>query len=1156
MTNALEVFFSNRLEILYQQLKISLFGAPTKPLMRRLVVVNGPAMKNWLILRLAQDPELNVAMGIDFIYLSQAFEYLLQLSTRHKSVHFPSTLELSLAIEAELHRVIQNDQLLDREERSDWEAVMHHLKLSHASLPSKPSLSRKTENRVIGLSEHLARLFHNYGRFAFDMVAQWEKPEDKGWQPRLWRKLFCEKREWSYPSRALQQEIAPEEFTLHLFSISFMATSEFIFLNHLASHVPVHYYLLSPCAVFWSDIRSDRESAFLENHWRKKFDRESAQMLKLEELLRDRNPLLANFGRIGREMSCQIEESQAITHATYVLPEHIQELTKDLDVQDDLILTDAGTSLSLLHALQADLLLMRNPEDAPVFNFDHDDRSLQLHIAPGKRREIEILYHNLLRIILDDPSISLGEIVVMAPQIEDYAPFIQSIFGEAQSQLDFQILDLGLRRESRMVQGFLHLLQLSEGQWNASELLQLFGNSAFQHCHQLSTSDFKTIQEWIEETGIRWGDDWMHRNVLLQQRHCQRGMAEETMVGTWDYGLSRLMLGLVASQESLFEVPLSSSIEFSDGELLGKWIKLLHALRDDLSPLQDGSRMIMSDWVNYLNCLLESYLTPDPESQQSISEYEELKQLFEILMASSSTLPEVQWTFHSVKTRLLSLVESRDANRRDGRLQTICFCSFMPLRSMPAKVVALLGLQEDAFPRNCMCSSLNQMEEEGKGDFSPLSTDFDRHLFLETLHSAQDYLLISYCGFSQQDHKELNPSLVVEELFSYLNKYYTIQGSTIREKCFFKHPFDAFDPTYFTAGSSLNNFSLQDFQAAQAVCKTDRSPPHQFLKNFDCIIIHPKEILPARTLLNLRHLVSAAKDPIRFHFNKTLEMYLESPEDRQVKTEEEISIAHLDRFFLKQEAVLEPIEQVLLRAERDGKLPFGMFKEVARQQFKEEREEFHKCLKNHALTSADIFEIEFTAECTSPVQVSDVRWQFPPVVLSYEDGYQFSIIGKIPLATQKGLLTLSKDSLPELWKAWPQFLLYCSAVKSLPQQWKPQLIPVHSAKIKPAFFDDPEPYLKKFIHYYVLCHRNFSPLMPDWIPFFLQADAAGLHNKISQLFTETGKAYRNPYLQWIFNKDQLPDSQGMIRLWKEQASLLAGDLAHHWFQGKFQEVAE
>lgn len=1154
MNQAMDVFLSNRLEILYQQFKHALFETAAKPLMRRLVMVYGPATKNWLTLRMAQDPELNVAMGMEFIYLGQGFESLLQLSTGKNGCHFPSSLELSLAIETELLSIIHKYPSLNPDERNDWEPLIQHLKLTHSLPDSKASLSRKMEKRLIGLSEQLARLFQDYGRYALEMVQSWEKPEAAGWQPRLWRKLFVEKKGWSYPSIALKQGISCEDFSLNIFSVSFMPAAEFAFLNRLSQCIHVRYYLLSPCAVFWSDIRSDRENAYLENYWKKKLGHDSSQVLKLEELLQDRNPLLANFGRIGREMACQMEESGARMHALYELPEHVQELNLDLPLQDDLILTETKSPLSLLHALQADLLLMRNSQGALPFNMEHEDYSLQVHAAPCRRREVEILYHNLLRLMAEDPSLCPADVIVMAPQIEDYAPFIQGIFGAEQSQLDFQILDLGMLRQSEILQGFLLLLELSDGWWNAGEILQLFGHASFQRCHQLSQGDCTAIQQWIEKAGIHWGDDELHRNELLKQRHCQNGMTDDTLVGTWDYGLSRLMLGLVASQDSQFEVPPLASIDFSDGALLGKWIRLLHALRDDLSPLQDQSRMTISDWVNYLHCLLENYFKPDAENLQSVAEYAELKGVFEMLRASATYIPEAQLTFLSIKIRLHSLLENQGTAYREEHLQAVRFCSLMPLRTIPAQVVAMLGMQEDAFPRVNRRSSLNQMQDCEKCDYCPLSNDFDRYLFLEALHSAQEYLLLSYCGFSQDDNKDLNPSLLVEELFSYLDEHYSIQGRKISEKCLFKHPFDAFDARYFIPGSDINNFSLQDYHAAQAACKPEQNPPHRFAHPLHCFNIPLQDVLPSGTMLNLKQLISVAKDPIKFHFNKTWEMYLESPEERQLKTEEELVISALDRSLLKQESIKEPIEAVLERAEREGKLPFGMFKEVAAKRFKKEVEDLHECLNKHFIVPSDIFEIEFAAHCTAPCQFDDGRWLLPSVVLSYEDGYQLLIIGKIPLATHKGLLVLGKNSLPDIWKVWPQFLLYCSAVKLLPQHLEAQLIPVHSSKAKKTFFDDPQPYLKQFISYYALCLRKFSPLMPDWIPFFLNADAEGLQDKLSELMSDTARHHQNPYHQWIFHQQQLSCTQDMLLSWKERAALLTDPIMQHWFPAKNQEV--
>ena len=751
MGKDLNIFLSNRLEVLYHQLKSTLFLPAASPLTRRLVVVYGPAMKSWLMLKMAQDPDLRVATGVEFVYLNQAFEHLLQLTFAGDIGHFPSLLELGLAIEQELVSVIQNYHSLSDEEQNDWSPLIHYLKLDPIQKCSEAPFSRKIEKRIIGLSQHLARLFQEYGRYAYQMVIKWEAQVFLGWQSRLWNKLFGSKTDWEYPARALQRKTAPiGSFTLHFFSISFTTSGEFAFLNRLAEYISVNYYLLSPCAVFWSDIRSDRENAYLQAYWQQKLGAFSPQVLQLDELLSDRNSLLANYGRLGREMAYQIEESQAKTHAHYVLPEHIKELEEESLLHHDLYLTETKSPLSLLHAIQADLLLMRNPQECLPFNFEEEQGSIQLHAALSQSREIEILYHNLLGLIAKDPSICPADIIVMAPQIADYAPYIKSIFGVDSSQLDFQILDLGMQMQSELVRGFLQLLELSESRWDACQLLQLFEHASFQRRHQLTQSDYKTIQRWIEHTGIRWGEDWLHRNELLQRSHCDQDMADHSTIGTWDYGVSRLLLGLTTvlqEPSTLFsEVHPYSNIDFSQGELLGKWVRLLHSLRDDLSPLHDRTQMTMEDWSNYLRCLLENYFQPNFENHQSNEDYEDLKGQFEILRTSTRNFKESLFSFASVKIHLLSLLQHRGMTYREDHLQAVRFCSLMPLRSIPAKVIVLLGMQEGAFPRIEHQSSLNLMSGKDEADYCPSPTDYDRYLFLEALHSAQDYFAAELSG--------------------------------------------------------------------------------------------------------------------------------------------------------------------------------------------------------------------------------------------------------------------------------------------------------------------------------------------------------------------------------------------------------------------------
>jgi exodeoxyribonuclease V gamma subunit len=135
---------------------------------------------------------------------------------------------------------------------------------------------------------------------------------------------------------------------------------------------------------------------------------------------------------------------------------------------------------------------------------------------------------------------------------------------------------------------------------------------------------------------------------------------------------------------------------------------------------------------------------------------------------------------------------------------------------------------------------------------------------------------------------------------------------------------------------------------------------------------------------------------------------------------------------------------------------------------------------------------------------------------------------------------------------WPQFLLYCYALKW--QKWQPQLILAHAAQPKTAFFDDPELYLKQFIHYYALCLHNFSPLLPEWIPLILEEDVRGLQDKMRQLYADSFGIYQSQDLRWILNKKRLPSSETMIHYWKPQAEHLVGDLMRFWYPAKFTQT--
>ncbi len=498
----------------------------------------------------------------------------------------------------------------------------------------------------------------------------------------------------------------------------------------------------------------------------------------------------------------------------------------------------------------------------------------------------------------------------MAPDITAYEPHIKSVFAD---KLPCQIIDLKSPSESVLVQGFWHLIALGQSRWDAASLMQLFEHPAFQRRQQLSSDDVYGIREWIEKAAIRWGSDASHRNEFLQEGHCQKGMVDTSSIGTWEYGLTRLLFGLVMAADDAHEGSFIQ-MSFSQGDLLGKWSRLLSSLKDDLKPCHDRTEMTLADWSAFLVCLLKSYLAADPTDSSSSKEYEGLIEQIQGLRSSSTRFPQELFPFSSVKKHLEEAIQQRSLAYRENHFHAVRFCSMVPLRAIPARVIVLLGMNDGVFPKQDNFSSLNLLTKASGAHYCPSQSDYDRYLFLETLLSARDYFLITYQASEQDDA----PSLLVTELLSYFDRFYRIQGKRVSEVCLYRHPFDSFDKSYFIKDSPLRSYSTAAFDAAQAYIHPDKQAPHAFVSDFPMRVSPPIE---KEHSIDLKQLSAAARHPLKMYMNKTLNIYLDKEESVRLKTEEDLILSALERVMLTQKSLKLPLDQVLAKAEKEGNTP-------------------------------------------------------------------------------------------------------------------------------------------------------------------------------------------------------------------------------------------
>lgn len=1176
MNKQFQLFFSNRVELLYLRLKDALFANST-PFTRRLIIVPCPAMKSWLMLQLARDPDIGIAAALEIAYIDQAIMRLGQWIKSEspqgiKSAPQLTHLELALALEMEIRQLINRIPKFTVKENALWQPLLHYLKLSDAQ---SPIISKKIERRLTTLCDKLATLFGQYALYGGKMVTQWEAEEPTEWQQQLWCTLFRQPltpehpASWNYLHRELTtlkelsiQPLQDSDIQIHLFANNFLPNLQHTFLAHLASIAPVNYYLLSPCQAFWSDIHSDRESLWLQAYWKKR-NVSHAQQQDLEGYLQDRNPLLANFGKLGREMARQMEESEIQTVEDYTLAGGVVEHAQYEELVSDLVEIDAyETPLTLLQAIQTDLTLLRTPHSDDKVVIQESDASLQVHVACSPMREVQILYDQLVGLIAHTPHakpISPGEIIVMSPNINRYTPYIKAVFGSSESVLSAQIMDLSIAARSSFIQGFLHLISLPYSRWDATTLLQLFDFPAFQKCQQLNREDVHSIREWTRTGGVRWGGDPSHRNELLKRDHCSLEMTENSPLGTWEHAIDRLLTGLMMSrppeacEESTQSLSPLEHVETTQSQLLGQWISLIRSLRSDLTCLVNGTTLSLREWSERLISLSERYFSPDDtraEEDQLIlhTHLNTFKQI-------NGKLGTQKLPFSTVRHHLDVLLERQAESYREHDLNAVRFCSMLPMRAIPAQVIALMGMDEGAFPRQDSQLSLNLLQGHADADYHPSQTDFDRYLFLETLLSARQHLLIFYQGYSAVDSKEQPPSLLVTELLSYLDKSYTICDRMPSTHCMRKHPIHSFDSAYFSSDqnkvSNFQSYSQTQYAAAQAYYHVEKTATLSFIPEFRTA--QEKSIQPIVEMeqvinVQLKELSACARNPIQTYFNRTLGIYLDKPENRLFKNEEDFHLSPLQHYAIKKDGLKKNVEQVVTRAEREGLFPIGAFKRIAVDRVKKDIGLLQHNLFSLGVRKEGVFTITLSEQCKAPLQSEDGNWTVPSLLINCS-GKKTQIIGSIADVSARGLISQHKDDRANIIKIWPQYLILNCLIKeySLPIDNNVLLINCAKGKIKEPFFADPHLLLSHYLEYYFTALQQVSPLIPEWIPHFMQ-DVESFDIKMRDSLTNPFTPLYNDYLHWAIQRGDLPDSETLVQRWQPQAQQLFGELYQHWFQ--------
>lgn len=781
MEKGLRLYTSNRMEVLADLLAQVLREPLPSPLEQEIIVVQSVGMERWLRMQLALHH--GVCANVQFPFPNA---FIRDISHRILGAHPDKSFEP----EVMTWRIF--DLLPASLELQGFEPVSAYLG------------NERRELKQYQLAATIADLFDQYLIFRPEMIHSWEKGEANHWQAVLWRKLVQKKGAFHRASlhRQLIEALdrgkvsAPETLPcrISVFGIATLPPFHVQVLSALSEETEVNLFLMNPCREYWGEILSERQKqAFLRRSGQ---HQEGEDLLHLEE----GNSLLASLGTLGRDFFSMVTDLQCRENQSFEDP----------------------PEATMLQVIQSDILNLKDrcageQQKAVV---SHHDHSLQIHSCHSPMREVEVLYDRLLFLFEKDPALEPRDILVMAPDIELYAPFVQAVFAVPENEdtrIPFSIADRSPKNQNFLVEPYLFLLDLAKSRFTAAEVMRLLECAAVRSKFGLSEDDLFMTQLWIRESGIRWGRNAEHRQALGLPPFFEH---------TWRFGLDRLLLGYAmpdSGKDRMFKDILPyDRIEGEDALVLGRFAAFIDTLIFKTATLQES--LPLPAWSETLTHLLDVFFSHEPPWERDTQVIRNaLTDLHEQAAASEFS---GNVSIDPVKSHLVKQLvkKSYGSGFMTGG---VTFCSMLPMRSIPFKVICLLGMNNDAYPRQTKKFGFDLIAKSPRrGDRSRRNDD--RYLFLETILSARDTLSISYVGQSSEDNSTMPPSVLVSELIDYLEQNFRFEdaSTSLKEHLCFSHRLQAFSPEYFKENDKYFSYSRENLDAArQKILPSQQVPP-------------------------------------------------------------------------------------------------------------------------------------------------------------------------------------------------------------------------------------------------------------------------------------------------------------------------------------------
>ncbi|MGD2168967.1 MAG: exodeoxyribonuclease V subunit gamma [Chlamydiota bacterium] len=929
---------------------------------KKYLILPSNFQKNWLFERWANS-EKQIVMGVKTFSIQEAILHFLQATTKQEVV-FPSCIELKIALHQELSQIceIKNDARFNDIQKY---------------------LAEDREKKILYLTSELYDLFTFYGQYGLSLLLK-ENKERLSWQEQVWKNVFS-KNGYHIPIKMLSKPISlfkESNVKIFFFGFSYLPPIYFDFFYRLSKYAKV-------CQILYSSTQGFLEDS-LSSYEEKKLRKEYEEVDWLNEYL-DTNRLVGNWAKLEKEFQ------RTLGSYELEIQEHYYE----------------KPSQSCLGSIQKDIFhLEENPEN---MSFEKDKSVLLEKVSGTKMQEVIALQKNIYQFLKE--GIPLNEIFVLAPDINEYVPFIHMLFD---SIVHYKISDINLLQQSHFAKGMISILELAKSSWEENEINALLNNSLLQKKFSFTQKEADIFADWMQKAHVYFGYDEHHNQELIGKKEARN---------TFKECLQRLIASLVLyfdDQEDCynFAFPLPiENMDLSGSEVLNTFVFLIQSLRKNTVF---HNSLTLQEWGNILETLAENFFLVASDDYLEKSAQEVFYDIIRHFKSyNEEQCFEFTFVFSLIKTELQKITTSYQPHLCDA----IQFSSLNSGNIKPAKVMYLLGMHADNEETN---TSLNLLK--GTKEFYPTFAVKKRYHLLQLVNLCKNKLVFSFPKKGIDEAAENTASTALQEFISYMERVY---------------------PSY----------SLQKKDDIQTLRETyNKSSFTEFGYASSEIFKEPYRII---TLSSLKLLL---KDPFRLYLQQKHNIYLEYDDSYQ---QDDVFLSALNKYIFTQQTLSSDLEKQVSIFDKLRMFPTGVFKDIAESSLFKEINSYLLFFTKLGISPSELQTIEFRKECKKPYFES-TKAVFPAIEIPLHHKVVY-LVGKIQHVSSKGLVLFKEDKTYSQLENWAALLALQSVQEHLSVSCN-NMIFLKSQTQKKFSDINVKDALKRLVQYYLVAEKNLSPM--------------------------------------------------------------------------------